>query len=151
MVAARGVDEHQLDRPELVQRHGQRSYFEFAMQPHGQRDVIDRQPGIELVGVEVVTALKWSLPVLLLALLLGGSGWTLSRLGAALPVLAGLLAGTVLVPVLLPWIPGRAFSFKGALVGAIAVGATIYFGLSTSLTVGVAQQAARLLVERGLP
>jgi hypothetical protein len=80
---------------------------------------------LELVGVEVVGALKWGLPVLLLALLLTGSDWTLGRLGAVVPVLVGLLAGTVLVPVLLPWIPGRAFSLKGALVGAVAVGAAI--------------------------
>jgi hypothetical protein len=80
---------------------------------------------LELVGVEVVGALKWGLPVLLLAVLLTGSDWTLSRLGAVLPVMVGLLAGTVLVPILLPWIPGRAFSLKGALVGAAAVGAAI--------------------------
>jgi len=79
----------------------------------------------ELVGVEVVGALKWGLLVLLLALLLTGSDWTLNRLGAVFPVLVGLLAGTVLVPILLPWIPGRAFSLKGALVGAAAVGAAI--------------------------
>lgn len=80
---------------------------------------------LDLVGVEVVEALKWGLPVLLLALLLTGGDWTLSRLGAVFPVLAGLLAGTVLVPILLPWIPGRAFSLKGALVGAVTVGAVI--------------------------
>ena len=79
----------------------------------------------ELVGAELAGALKWGLPVLLLALLLTGSEWTLGSLGAVLPVLAGLLAGSVLVPILLPWIPGRAFSLKGALVGAVAVGAAI--------------------------
>jgi hypothetical protein len=76
---------------------------------------------LELVGVEVVGALKWGLPVALLALLLTGSDWTFGRLGGVLPVLAGLFAGSVLVPILLPWIPGRAFSLKGALAGAIAV------------------------------
>jgi len=79
----------------------------------------------ELVGAELAGALKWGLPVLLLGLLLTGSEWTLGSLGAVLPVLAGLLAGSVLVPILLPWIPGRAFSLKGALVGAVAVGAAI--------------------------
>ena len=80
---------------------------------------------LELVGVEVVGAVKWGLPGLLLAVLLTGSDWTLGRLVAALPVLVGLLAGTVLVPILLPWIPGRAFSLKGGLVGAVAVGGTL--------------------------
>jgi hypothetical protein len=80
---------------------------------------------LELVGVEVIGALKWGLVLMLLALLLAGGGWSLGRLGAVLPVMAGLLAGTVLVPILLPWIPGRAFSLKGALAGAIVVGAVI--------------------------
>ncbi len=34
--------------------------------------------------------------------------------------LAGILAGAVFVPALLPWIPSRAFSMKGALAGVIA-------------------------------
>ncbi|MCP4201237.1 MAG: hypothetical protein GY769_04810 [bacterium] len=80
---------------------------------------------LELVGVEVVGALKWILPGLLVVLLLAGSRSALGALGAALPVLTGALAGSVLVPILLPWIPGRAFSLKGALVGAVAVGAAI--------------------------
>jgi len=90
----------------------------------------------ELVGVEVVTAIKWSLPVLFLALILAGSDWTLGRLGATLPILAGLLAGSVLVPILLPWIPGHAFSLKGALVGALVVGATIAWGPGAPSVVG---------------
>ena len=53
----------------------------------------------------------------------------LGRMGSALhrgaPLLAGFFAGTVLVPILLPWTPGRAFSLKGAIVGAIVVGTTI--------------------------
>jgi hypothetical protein len=32
--------------------------------------------------------------------------------------LAGVLAGAVLTPVLLPWLPGRAFALKGAVAGA---------------------------------
>jgi hypothetical protein len=31
----------------------------------------------------------------------------------------------VLVSILLPWIPGRAFSLKGAILGALAVGTTL--------------------------
>lgn len=32
---------------------------------------------------------------------------------------AGIIAGCVLVPVLLPWLPGRSFAFKGFLTGAV--------------------------------
>ena len=85
---------------------------------------------LELVGVEFVGALKWGVLLMLLAVLLAGSGWSLGRLGVAVPIAAGLLAGTVLVPILLPWIPGRAFSLKGALVGAVVVAAAIALGPS---------------------
>jgi hypothetical protein len=42
-------------------------------------------------------------------------------------LLAALLGGTVVVPLLLPWIPGRAFSLKGAIVGALT-GAAVAYG-----------------------
>lgn len=45
--------------------------------------------------------------------------------------LAGLVAGAVVTPILLPWIPGRAFALKGALVGAITAAAMI-LGLDTA-------------------
>jgi hypothetical protein len=86
---------------------------------------------LEVVGVEVVTVLKWFALIVLVMMLLPGADSMIERLGTAVrkgaPILAGLLAGTVLVPILLPWIPGRAFSLKGALVGAIVVAATILF------------------------
>jgi hypothetical protein len=37
------------------------------------------------------------------------------------PVVAAVLAGCALVPMFLPWIPGRAFSFKGWLAGVVVV------------------------------
>jgi hypothetical protein len=39
---------------------------------------------------------------------------------AAAAYAAGIFAGTVVVPLLLPWIPGRAFSFKGVITGLLA-------------------------------
>lgn len=33
---------------------------------------------------------------------------------------AGVLGGAVAAPILLPWIPGRAFALKGTLTGAVA-------------------------------
>lgn len=39
--------------------------------------------------------------------------------GAVLVLAAGILAGSVATPMLLPWLPGRAFSVKGGLVGGI--------------------------------
>jgi hypothetical protein len=84
---------------------------------------------LELIGSEVVPALNWIALLLLVALLLDGADSLLGRLGGAVrlgaPILAGFFTGTVLVPILLPWIPGRAFSLKGAIAGAVVVGAAI--------------------------
>jgi len=44
--------------------------------------------------------------------------------------LAGVLAGAVLTPVLLPWLPGRDFALKGAVVGAAVALLALLFGWS---------------------
>lgn len=77
-----------------------------------------------LAPVELVQALKaylWLLPALLLLAGLGGwfnglGFW--SGMGGAGPravaaMLLALIAGAVASPILLPWLPGRAFSLKG--------------------------------------
>jgi len=98
---------------------------------------------IELVGVEVVAVLKWFVLLVLLMMLLPGGASIPERAANALsrgaPILAGLLAGTVLVPILLPWIPGRSFSLKGALVGALAVGATLALVPGVRTTLGAVE------------
>jgi acetyl-CoA decarbonylase/synthase complex subunit gamma len=52
-----------------------------------------------------------------------GGGWAngLSHgLFSALGILTAILTGAVLTPLLLPWLPGRAFSLKGLSMGLIA-------------------------------
>jgi hypothetical protein len=47
----------------------------------------------------------------------------------------GILGGAVVVPALLPWIPARAFSLKGATIGVLAgllTSAIFYPGLNLS-------------------
>lgn len=92
-------------------------------------------------------------PVLFAALLLGSlyglpaDGRWLSR---ALP-LAALLAGavpvgTIAFPVLLPWLPGRAFSVKGAALGAAwALSCAAAFGLSPFMALAWVFLAAPLV------
>ncbi len=84
---------------------------------------------LALTPVELrVILLKPSLALGLAVLVLGGIGpgvysvsGALTRGGAALgALLAGVVAGAVVTPVLLPWLPWRAFSAKGALVGTAA-------------------------------
>jgi acetyl-CoA decarbonylase/synthase complex subunit gamma len=80
-----------------------------------------------LMPVELVDALKPGLVIMAIFFLLGGLGgpngfWadaSIYGLYAVYSLLAALLAGAVLTPLLLPWLPGRAFSVKGLTMGII--------------------------------
>jgi hypothetical protein len=75
---------------------------------------------LALIPVELIQSLKLIPAVFLilffLALLRGNSNPGLALL-QLLPFVGALLAGTVIFPVLLPWLPGRAFALKGWLLG----------------------------------
>jgi acetyl-CoA decarbonylase/synthase complex subunit gamma len=82
-----------------------------------------------LIPIELIAALKTACIVLPVPLLICGVTGTdefwsnvVSGPGlvAALGVLSAILGGAVLTPLLLPWLPGRAFSLKGGLVGTAA-------------------------------
>ena len=45
---------------------------------------------------------------------------TMTRLMALTAYFGGIVAGAVAAPILLPWIPGRAFALKGSLTGMVA-------------------------------
>jgi hypothetical protein len=83
---------------------------------------------IVLIPVELAAVPKPSLAVLAALFLLSGVGpWVFSLdaawhrwLTAAAAYLAGVVSGGILMPALLPWLPGRAFSIKGALLGCVA-------------------------------
>jgi hypothetical protein len=81
-----------------------------------------------LTGVELSIAWRPKTLAILAAIVLasGIGAWgfsadaLLTRGGVALAaVLAGVAAGAFVTPLLLPWLPFRAFSAKGALVGAV--------------------------------
>lgn len=80
-----------------------------------------------LIPVELMAALKtaaWVLPLLFFFSGLGGPQgyWANAvRFGsfAVAATLCAVFAGTVLVPLLLPWLPGRAFSLKGLSLGLL--------------------------------
>jgi hypothetical protein len=81
-----------------------------------------------LVPVELVQALKPALLVMLAFFLLSGFGGSagyetnLRDQGtwSVMAILSALLTGAVLTPLLLPWVPGRAFSLKGWILGLIS-------------------------------
>ncbi len=96
-----------------------------------------------LVPVELALARKpllWSLLVIFLMSGIGphffsvSSAWERGLL-ATVSCVAGIFAGCVAVPFLLPWIPGRAFAFKGTVAGlAAGVAVVLVKGASASLT-----------------
>ena len=81
---------------------------------------------VVLIPVELVMGAKKAIFVaacLVVLAGLGGGGYSVERvisdgLRAACLFLGAFAAGVVLVPMLLPWLPGRAFSVKGAWLGA---------------------------------
>jgi len=105
---------------------------------------------LALVPVELVEALKFYLFILPVLLFLGGLGgpggfWynvIHSGFFAAVAVLSAIVAGTVLTPVLLPWLPGRPFALKGAWVGGLTAAALVAFLWPVSQTAGKLMEAA---------
>ncbi len=82
---------------------------------------------VVLIPIELVDAFKWTLPVLPVFFFLGGLGtpagfWSNATdygLFAIVALLGALVAGSVLTPLFLPWLPGRAFSLKGLGMGLL--------------------------------
>jgi len=111
---------------------------------------------IVLIPLELVQAMKKGLVILPLFFLLSflgqtGEGWTNALnhgIFTVLAILTAILAGAVLTPVLLPWLPGRAFSLKGLVLGLIAVFLLVAFRFSEfdTLAGGVEMSAWILLV-----
>lgn len=113
----------------------------FKAAPDMRRKTFTLSERAVLIPIELVQALKWAAIVLPVFFLLGGFGgpgsfWENAAdhgLFAVLALLAALVAGAVLTPLLLPWIPGPAFAGKGFILGLIAAGIT---GIFRSGTVG---------------
>ena len=104
-----------------------------------------------LKAVEVVNARKQVLWGVLALFLLGGvapsvfsfsAAWSRGW-GGVLTGLVGLLCGALFSPLLLPWLPGRAFAVKGALTGfSAALLGLLFFYQSFNWLNGVALLAA---------
>jgi hypothetical protein len=111
------------------------AYLTAGMQatPEMRRVTFSTVERLVLTPVELTGMLKPITWAALGLLILGALGPQLLQpaaaftrgLAAICTGLAGVLAGAVLTPVLLPWLPGRAFSLKGAVAG----GAVALLGL----------------------
>jgi hypothetical protein len=99
-----------------------------------------------LTPVELTAFGAKTLWTALLLLVIGGLGpgffsfedaWNRGG-GAVLAGISALVTGAILTPVLLPWIPGRAFAFKGALAGlAVGLGGLLIFGTAIGIPNGL--------------
>lgn len=92
-----------------------------------------------LIPMELIPAMKWTALILPILFLLAGIGgvfgagdgfWPAIKANgayAAATVFFGLLAGAVMTPLLLPWLPGKALSAKGGFAGALIAAAVPLF------------------------
>jgi hypothetical protein len=102
---------------------------------------------MELIPMELMGALKPGFLVILIFFFLAffgrsKEGWINAlnhSLFSVFALLAAVLAGAVLTPLLLPWLPGRAFSVKGLSLGAIfaTIVVACYWGGSITRVVGL--------------
>ncbi len=93
---------------------------------------------LALVPMEVVPAVRIGLFVAagLFVLSFLFSGFSLSKAFgwfavSAVAITASILAGAVFTPLLLPWLPGRAFSIKGFVMGILSALFVIFFFYSS--------------------
>lgn len=95
--------------------------------PEMRQKTFTTRERIVLIPVELGEAMKPGLIIMAILFLIGGFGgeggfWanaSSSGLFAVFSFLVALFAGAVLAPLLLPWLPGRAFSFKGLFMGLV--------------------------------
>jgi len=99
----------------------------FKATPEMRRKTFTLRERAVLIPIELVAALKPAAMILLAVLFLAGLAgprdfWTNVMdhgVFAAVALVAAVLVGTIFTPILLPWLPGRAFALKGAVLGAV--------------------------------
>lgn len=79
-----------------------------------------------LTPVEFMQAVKYSIPVLAVLFLINLFAMRPIGLPDFLAYAAAIVSGTVLTPVLLPFLPGRAFAVKGWIAGAVVTAAICF-------------------------
>lgn len=100
---------------------------------------------IALIPIELVSALKAGVATIFILFLLAFLGWAGEGWGNALnhglfstlAILIAILAGAVLTPSLLPWLPGRAFALKGLSLGICAAAILAAFGINRMTVTGL--------------
>lgn len=107
--------------------------------PIGARAVLTP---MELAGAAVPLLIAFGVLFLLNAIGFGHYGWV-----DLYGILGAVFAGAVAAPILLPWLPGRAFSLKGGMLGLLwAIGFLLMNGLPGTPVFGWFKGAAYLLL-----
>ena len=111
---------------------------------------------LAVVPVELVMSAKYVLAIMVALLLLAGLGpggysWVRvvgTGLGSAILFATVFVAGTVLAPMLLPWLPGCVLSLKGTWIGLLflLVAAIVLWAASTQPTSWITVAAWCLIV-----
>jgi hypothetical protein len=97
---------------------------------------------MELVGAAQPLLITLGVLFILNAIGFGHYGWA-----DLIGLLGAIVTGVIIAPTLLPWVPGRAFSFKGALLGLFwAIGFLFLNGLPSVPALGWLKAAAYLLL-----
>jgi hypothetical protein len=107
-------------------------------EPSMRKVTFNTSERVILTPVELAHLPKPSLWVLLAAFLISGIGTHVFSFSAAwlrgimlmAAYAAGILAGAVATPALLPWIPGRSFALKGAILGVLSAAGIVALFLS---------------------
>ena len=105
----------------------------FKSELHMRQVTFSTRERIVLIPVELAHLPKPSFWILLAAFVISGIGTQVFSFSAAwvrgimltVAYLAGIMAGAVATPVLLPWIPGRSFAVKGAIIGVLSGAAIV--------------------------
>lgn len=72
-----------------------------------------------LIPVELTVVLQYIIPLIVLAVVLQTFGLSMALAAMSFAATGAILVGTIFVPLLLPFIPGRAFALKGWLAGLL--------------------------------
>jgi len=118
-----------------------RSFLDAGMKasPAMRRVVFPTMDRVVLTPIELTGLLRpagWAAVALFLLAGIGpgvfslGAAWE-RGLAAVAALAAGILSGAVVTPVLLPWLPGRAFSVKGGLAGGVLAAVAVMWERGT--------------------
>jgi hypothetical protein len=137
-LAASGVSAHEVRKHAgyhvfygPVRAHDIKAYLEAGRKttPEMRGVTFTFSERVVLIPIDVVRNLKYGIPASAILVLLSGLGHGVYSfdnvasywgMNAAIPLLT-VFAGAILPAALLPWLPGRAFSIKGAFAGLLPI------------------------------